>query len=54
MKSIKGNGVDRRLTQTNNATPPTKEGLNRLAKAWCELLLNQIQETKSTGIDRCH
>lgn len=42
--SINGNGVDRRLAQTNNAIPPIEEEINQLARAWCELMLNQLQE----------
>ncbi|OGE36929.1 hypothetical protein A3D79_02310 [Candidatus Daviesbacteria bacterium RIFCSPHIGHO2_02_FULL_39_8] len=43
--SIKGNGLDRKFVQRKDTTPsPIKEELNRLAKAWCELLLGQVME----------
>lgn len=48
----RGWAVDRELsdlvvnqTQTNNTAPhPIKEEINQLAKAWCELMLGQMQE----------
>lgn len=46
--SIKGNGLDGRCNQTKEAAPrPTDREINRLAEAWCELLLRQIQEEKT-------
>lgn len=46
--SIKGNGLGKRCVQTKDTAPrPVKEEINRLAKAWCELLLRQIQEEQT-------
>lgn len=51
----RGWAVDRKLgnivvnqTQTKDTTPHhhSKEEINHLAKAWCELLLKQIQEAR--------
>ncbi len=53
--SIKGNGLDRKLVQRKDTTPgQANKEVEKLAKAWCELLLNQMQEAQLTGIDRCH
>lgn len=52
--SIKGNGVDSKLVLSKDTTPrPTKEEINRLAKAWCEMLLGQVMEERNQQIDRC-
>ena len=46
--SIKGNGPCKGNGQTNIHTPRlTKGEINRLAEAWCELLLRQLQEEKT-------
>ena len=38
-------GLNTQLIRPKENTPRTKgEEINRLAKTWCELLLNQIQE----------
>lgn len=44
-KFIEKCGVGSQLVQTNKAVPrPPEEEINHLAKTWCELMLNQIQE----------
>lgn len=46
--SIKGNGLEKLCKQTKDATPRLNKGeVNRLAEAWCELLLRQLQEEKT-------
>ena len=55
-----GNSIEQcragsRLVQTNKATPrPPKEEINQMAKAWCELMLNQMQETQYQSSNPCH
>lgn len=46
--SIKGNGLEKLCKQTKDAAPRLAKGeINRLAEAWCELLLRQLQEEKT-------
>ncbi|MBI4100694.1 hypothetical protein HY439_03075 [Candidatus Microgenomates bacterium] len=43
--SIKGNGLGRKLVQRKDTTPgQANKEVEKLAKAWCGLLLNQMQE----------
>jgi hypothetical protein len=45
---IKRSGSDCPLPFPNNIAPHfAKEEINQLAKVWCELLFNQIQETRN-------
>ena len=48
-------GVGSQLTQTNETTPRSpEEEINQLAKTWCELVLNQIQEIRNQTTNPCH
>ncbi len=47
-KTINKAGLNGQLIQSKDTTPrPTKEEINRLAKAWCELVLGQVMEEQN-------
>lgn len=45
--STKQARLNSQLILPKDNTPPAKVEINQLAKTWCELLLNQMQETQS-------
>jgi len=36
----------------NNAIPPTKQDVNKLAERWIEILLDQMQSSKNCNLSR--